>query len=322
MSTHAARVVWIGARSGIHALREGRLEPRGLDAEDITAVHTAGDVILAGSYEHGLFRSADGGGSWSRVEDGLSASTILCLEPEPGGALLAGTEPARIFRSQDGGASWSELDGITRIEGHERWFLPYSPRAGALRNIYATPGRLLASVEVGGLLTSDDDGASWRLSPVIVDEDIHFVTGSPDDPDLLYAALGWASLTARGERLGGVARSHDGGQSWEKVETDYTRAVIVPPARPDLLLAAPAPRVGRHGRIVVSADGGDSWEPASEGVETPMPDMVERFVPAPDGAVWAICSGGRLLRATPGDWRWESTLPPAVLARSIAFAGQ
>jgi hypothetical protein len=317
-------LVWIGTRSGIHVLREGRLEPRGLAGEDVTALHAAGETVLAGSYEHGLFRSEDGGGSWSRVEAGLTASTLRCLEPEPGGGLLAGTEPARIFRSGDGGASWSELDGITRIEGHERWYLPYSPRAGAVRNIHARPGRLLASVEVGGLLASGDGGGTWTLAPVIADEDIHFVTGHPEQPDLLYAALGWASLNrpSGGGRLGGVARSHDGGASWEKVETDYTRAVLVPPARPDLLLAGPAPGVGRGGRIVVSADGGDTWAPASDGIDEPMPDMVERFAAGPDGDVWAICSGGRLLRATPGEWRWESALPPdaAIDARSLAFA--
>ena len=157
---------------------------------------------------------------------------------------------------------------------------------------------------------------------MIADEDIHFVTGRPDDPDRLYAALGSAAVhrPPAGERLAGVARSYDGGASWEKVETDYTRAVLVPPGRPDLLLAAPARSVGRGGRIVVSADDGDTWEAASGGVETPMPDMVERFVPGPDGAVWAICSGGRLLRAMPGEWRWESTLPAPITARSIAFA--
>ena len=51
-----------------------------------------------------------------------------------------------------------------------------------------------------------------------------------------------------------------------------------------------------------------------------MPDMVERFVPGRDGAVWAICSGGRLLRAMPGEWQWEAVLPAAIEARSIAFA--
>jgi photosystem II stability/assembly factor-like uncharacterized protein len=312
--------IWIGTRSGAHVLRDGALEPRGLEGEDVTAVHASGDAVLAGTYGHGLFRSEDGGGSWSRVQDGLTAPAVRCLEPEPGGALLAGTEPARIFRSTDGGASWSQLDGITRIEGHERWFLPYSPRAGAVRNVYATAGRLLASVEVGGLLRSEDGGESWTCGPVIADEDIHDIRGHPDDPDLLFAALGTASVTRRGERLGGVARSRDGGASWEKVETDYTRAVLVPPARPELLLSGPALRVGANGRIVVSADEGDAWEPASGGVATPMPDMVERFVPAPDGDVWAICSGGRLLRATPGDWQWRSALPETLQARSIAFA--
>jgi photosystem II stability/assembly factor-like uncharacterized protein len=315
---------WIGSRRGIHVLRDGRLEARGLGGEDISAVYAAGDTVLAGSYGSGLFRSQDGGDSWSRIEAGLTTPVLRCFEPEPNGSVLAGTEPARLFRSTDGGMSWSELDGITRIEGHERWFLPYSPRAGAVRNVYATAGRLLASVEVGGLITSEDGGESWTCEPVIADEDIHFITGHPDDPDLLYAALGTASVTRppAGERLAGVARSRDGGRRWEKVETDYTRAVIIPPSRPDLLLAAPAPTVGRGGRIVVSADGGDTWEPASAGVETPMPDMVEHFVAAPDGDIWAICSGGRLLRATPGEWRWAPAVPAELAARSVAFAGR
>jgi hypothetical protein len=312
---------YIGSRNGIHRMRHGTIEPSGLDGEDVTAVHVDGDTVLAGSYGNGLFRSEDGGASWARVDAGLTAPAIRCFDPEPGGALLAGTEPARIFRSADGGASWSELDGITRIEGHEDWFLPYSPRAGAVRNVYPAGDRLLASVEVGGLIASEDGGASWTCEPVIADEDIHFITSDPGDPRRLYAALGSAAVhrPPAGERLAGVARSHDGGASWEKVETDYTRAVLVPPGRPDLLLAAPALRVGRGGRIVVSADDGDTWEPASGGVETPMDDMVERFVPGPDD-VWAVCSGGRLLRAVPGEWRWESVLPPEIRARSVAFA--
>jgi hypothetical protein len=48
------------------------------------------------------------------------------------------------------------------------------------------------------------------------------------------------------------------------------------------------------------------------------------FVAALDGEVWAICSGGRLLRATPGAWTWESALPAgaALHVRSVAFAEQ
>src|SRR5262249_39330051 len=91
--------------------------------------------------------------------------------------------------------------------------------------------------------------------------------------------------------------------------TDYTRSAIVPPAEPDVVLAGPAPQVGRQGRIEVSADGGESWQPAGGGLDIPMRDMVELFVPAPDGTVYAGCSGGRPLRSSPDTWRWRGALP-------------
>jgi len=327
--------IYLGTTSGVYRLAGDAVELLGLATERISALHAWRDgdarVLLAGSYGNGLYRSRDDGQTWVRVDTGLSAATFRCLGPDPlqPGALLAGTEPARLFRSQDGGQTWHDLTGITQIAGHERWFLPYSPRAGAVRNVYAPPGstgRLLASVEVGGLLVSDDGGATWACDPVLDDEDIHFITGHPHHPNRLYAALGYASLTHRGQdgarrRFGGVARSDDGGQTWRKLETDYTRAVLFPPGRPDLVLAGPAPQVGREGRIVVSPDGGDSWAPAGTGIETPMPDMVEVFVAAPDDSVWAICSGGRLLVATPGEWHWRSALPAgmALAVQSVAF---
>lgn len=331
--------IYIGATSGVYRLHNGAVESCGLISERIWAIHAWYDhdalTILAGSYGNGLYRSEDGGNTWSLANTGLTASAFRCIVPDPlhPGAVLAGTEPARLFRSGDGGRTWQELAGIPQIAGHERWFLPYSPRAGALRNVYAPPGstgRFYASVEVGGLLQSDDGGKTWACAPVIEDDDIHYITGHPGEPDLLYAALGYAALPHHRRdddaprRFGGIARSRDGGMTWEKLETDYTRATLIPPSRPDLVLAGPAPQVGRSGRIVVSSDGGDTWEPASAGLDTPMPDMVELFVAAPDGTVWAVCSGGRLLSATPGEWYWRSAVPAeaALNVQSVVFVPQ
>jgi photosystem II stability/assembly factor-like uncharacterized protein len=307
---------FIGTTSGVARLRDGALEPSGLDGLDVTALHAADGAVLAGTYGDGLWRSEDGGRTWERVDEGLSASTFRFVDSE-----LAGTEPARVFRSADGGRSWTELEGVARIPGNEDWFLPYSPRAGAARNAHVAGDRMLVAAEVAGLLRSDDGGATWVCEPVAGDEDVHHVTGHPADRDLLFVSLGTATLREKGGRPGGIARSRDGGRTWEKVENDYTRATIVPPARPDLLLAGPAPRVGRDGRIVVSTDEGDTWEPAGRGIDIPMADMVELFVAAPDGAIWAICSRGRLLRATPDDWTWASALPPdaGVEVKSVAF---
>jgi photosystem II stability/assembly factor-like uncharacterized protein len=326
---------YIGSHSGVYRLAGGKLEHLGLGDYRVSAIHaqsdgSGNDVILAGTYGDGMYRSTDSGATWEAANNGLTASAFRTIQDDPTrpGAILCGAEPARAFRTTDGGVSWQGLDGIKHIEAVPTWYLPYSPRAGALRNFYSPSGEpeyLLGAVEVGGLLSSRDGGATWSITDIVSDDDIHFVTGHPTQADVLYTALGWASLDHDRRRedepqLGGVARSDDGGSSWRKFHTDYTRAVIVPPADDSLLLAAPAKRVGRLGRIEVSADGGDSWQAADAGLESPMEDMVELFVPAPDDTIWAVCSGGRLLVSEPGPWAWRSPLPEEASLRAEAVS--
>jgi photosystem II stability/assembly factor-like uncharacterized protein len=329
-------MAYLGTDSGVVLLTDGRVEPLGLEGRRVSALYAqravSGEVVLlAGTYGDGLFRSEDGGRNWSPASDGLTTPVLRTIAPDPSlpTALLCGTEPGGIFRSLDRGRSWQELKGVRRLPECDAWFLPYSPRAGAVRNLYSPPGqpqRLLASVEVGGLIESRDGGETWCYLDLGADHDVHHITGHPEDARVLFVSLGYAALPSqrpgpKGPKLGGVARSLDGGSSWTKVLTDYTRATIVPPATPHLVLAGPAPYVGRMGRIVVSADRGESWEPADAGIETPMDDMVELFVAAPDGSVWAICSGGRLLWTEPGAWRWRPAVTESARPKveSVAF---
>jgi photosystem II stability/assembly factor-like uncharacterized protein len=332
MASHS----YLGTDKGVCRLEGDTLEPLGLEEYRVSAIYAtrAGnghDLILAGTYGDGMYRSTDSGQTWEPANEGMTASAFRTIQADPTtpGALICGAEPARAFRTTDGGQSWHGMAAIKEIESSPEWYLPYSPRAGALRNFYSPPGqpsRLLGAVEVGGLLESGDAGETWRLIPFEPDDDFHYVTGHPKNDELLYVALGWASLERGRDRagdnpLGGVARSENGGKSWTKFHADYTRAVIVPPANDGLLLAAPAQKVGQLGRIEVSADGGEHWEDAGAGLEAPMEDMVELFVPAPDGTICAVCSGGRLLVSEPGPWQWRSLLPDGaqVAVEAISF---
>src|SRR5919109_2327595 len=69
------------------------------------------DTVYAGLREGGVWRTRDGGRTWTD-----------CALPEPGvfslavstadGAVYAGTEPSRLFRSDDRGDSWQELESL------------------------------------------------------------------------------------------------------------------------------------------------------------------------------------------------------------------
>ena len=325
----------VGTEDGVVGVADG-VRRLGLKGHRVSALYAfrepgrADPVLLAGTYGEGLHRSADGGESWHATE-GMAAPAVRTIGPDPvvAGALLCGTEPGRLFRSSDGGITWSELAGISALPAHEGWFLPYSPRAGAIRNVDAVPkdaGHMVASVEVGGMLRTTDSGETWTVEEVAGNDDIHQLAGDPTQAGRLWASLGYAALPTRvrhpgDPHLGGVARSDDGGHTWALLHTDYTRSTIPVPGVPGLVLSGPAPHVGEAGRIVVTRDEGATWQAAAEGIETPMPDMVELFVPAPDGSVFAVCSGGRLLRAEPDRWRWASALPPdpTLTAASVAF---
>lgn len=332
---------YLGTRSGIYRFDAKGLTHLGLAEYRFWAIYAYNessdhspehDTILAGSYGQGIFRSTDGGAHWVPANEGLTATALRTILADPAhkGAILCGTEPARGFRSLDGGQSWQELTGIATLPTSAEWYLPYSPRAGAIRNFYSPPGqpnRLLGSVEVGGVLDSHDGGKTWTILDTF-DDDIHYVTGHPEEPHVLWLALGLAILKSRPrvERslLAGVARSDDWGKTWVKrLSGEYTRAVLIPPTHPHLVLAGPAQMVGAKGSIVVSEDGGETWFPADKGLEKPMIDMVELFVPAPDGSIWAICAQGRLLRAEPEEWHWYPVLAGAketdICIESVSF---
>ncbi len=301
--------VYLGTDRGVVVYRQTgdgtwREVRHGLAGHAVTALATwpeNGSPILAGTTE-GIFRSDDAGQTWVPASTGPVVGHIRALAVQPAlpGLAYAGTEPAAVFHTDCGGERWEELQAVRALPGARDWYLPYSPEAGAVRSFALAGERIWAAVEVGGVIRSNDGGHTWTIFGNGVHEDVHWVELHPGNPDTLFAATG-----------GGLYRSRNGGQSWDELWDDYTRAVWIDPDEPRTVLAGPALGIGRQGRIVRSADGGDTWELASDGLRVPMADMVERFAfsRARPSELFAITSRGEVLQARRDEWTWKRLWP-------------
>jgi hypothetical protein len=73
-------------------------------------------TLYAGTSNGGVFKSTDGGASWTAMNTGLTNLNVnaLAIDPVPPSTLYAGTSNGGVFKSTDGGASWTAMNtGLT-----------------------------------------------------------------------------------------------------------------------------------------------------------------------------------------------------------------
>jgi photosystem II stability/assembly factor-like uncharacterized protein len=142
----------------------------------------------------GLFRSTDGGGSWSQVPRVFG---VVDLELNPADLnVIYATHDRGILRSQDRGRTWQ-----LRAVGGSRpgtW-------ARRTRQIAAAPsdGNRLAVIDPYSTFLSSDEGRSWRNAHLWGPDLNRSVAFDPLDADTLYNGV-----------TNGVYRSRDGGSTW------------------------------------------------------------------------------------------------------------
>ncbi len=294
-----------------------------LEGVDVTSIVRVNGAILAGT-RAGIHRSTDGGITWGTADEGLSIPHVrwLSAHPDRPGFAFAGTEPAGIFVSTDSGQTWTARPEVEALRDTHGWWLPYSPEAGCVRGFAFHGDRGYAAVEVGGLLRTDDQGATWDLArgssgdpqfiepaPGHIHADVHSVEVHPTSPDLVFAATN-----------AGLYRSRDGGVTWLRINPDgYTRAVRLDPDDPDHIISGPAASVGRGGRIVESRDGGETWQPHTNGLDAPWrKTMVERFCQASADHLLAVLDDGQVRILDFRTGIWQTTFENEGEVRAIA----
>lgn len=197
-------------------------------------------VVYAGVEPHALFRSEDGGRSFSLVEGlwqhphrpkwtpgggGACLHTVLPNPDDPADVMVV-MSAAGVYRTRDGGATWGPAN-----RGIQAAFLPEDQRFP----------------EFG--------------------QCVHKVAFHREHPQRLYA-----------QNHFGVYRSDNRGDSWDPIETglpsNFGFALVVHPHRPETLYSFPLQADSErfppeaHCRVYRSENAGASWSPLSTGLPT------------------------------------------------------
>ncbi len=270
-------------------------------------------VVYAGTEHSGLFFTKDGGAHWQRSNPNVPKMmlfSVLALD----GAVMVGTVPSSIYRAKNG-SGWEELEGVRK--GSQGATFPPSPelqsRARHIAFDPAVHSRLYAGIEVGGLLLSDDAGASWRAANEgLTDPDVHQVLPCVKKPKMVFAACGDK-----------VFRSFDRAAHWEEITPpshDYGMSLAEEGngvvylgsarGRPNTWLREER----ANAAILRSRDDGSHWEVVVDGLWGGVMSMCAK----PDGrGILAATSEGDLLAVDDSGSRVIATGLPCVTSVAL-----
>src|SRR5579884_1626066 len=212
--------------------------------------------------QRGVFKSIDGGKTWSRVlyKDQNTGAIDIAMDPANPNVLYASLWQTRrppwsvyppsngpgsgLYKSTDGGVTWTQLRGNgLPSDGRGKIGLAVAP---------SDPNRVYAIVDAkaGGLYRSDDAGATWRLA----DKDTRLwqrgwyfchVAVDPKNADVVYV-----SDTA-------FYRSTNGGASFTAIkgspDGDDFHGIWIDPSEPSRIV------LGSDQGTSVSLDGARPW---------------------------------------------------------------
>ncbi|HAL56311.1 MAG TPA: hypothetical protein DCP63_07520 [Bacteroidetes bacterium] len=111
------------------------------------------EILFAGTENHGIFITRNGGTSWEKIEAGLDHQTFYTIAFDPGkpDTMYAGGFATGVYKSVDGGKNWKRTsNGLTNLNVHS---IAVNPTNG---------NQVYAATMWSGIFRSDNAGDTWR----------------------------------------------------------------------------------------------------------------------------------------------------------------
>lgn len=240
---------------GIIGLMQSKLGPQWTEVSKpggpcITSLAVIGTRIFAGTRNHGIYLSQDGGSHWSPMNSGL---------PEGGSVKHLAMKGTDIFASI-GGIAWKWWGGdLYRSKNYGRKWTRVA-RQIQFGAVFANGKDLLAGGVTSTIFLSKDGGSTWRIQQGFNRDTNGLVGGRVEETATSFAAAGpyiFVSFIHAG-----IGRSSDNGKTFDWVTPELPEET----AFECLTSIGTSICAGTSKGVFQSSDGGENWRPASSGL--------------------------------------------------------
>ena len=224
------------------------------------------NTVLLGASNVGVYRSPDGGATWSFVLSGTTASIVA--HPTRTGTIFAGNSDfftaahRGVYKSSDNGATWSPLPPLPGVTGDNIRRIELAVTAAAPDLVYAVVGG--SDNKLLGLFVWDDAAGAWTR---VAASGVYTGSNRGDFGAQNYYDLAIAVDPRDASRIymAGIRafRSVDGGATFKPIAMEIHcdwHTIVFDPANPDILYA------GTDGGVFVSTDAGNTWSGRNAGL--------------------------------------------------------
>jgi photosystem II stability/assembly factor-like uncharacterized protein len=237
-----------------HHIARIAVDPRNADVVLVAALGHA----FGPNAERGIFRSTDGGKTWTKslFKDDKTGAIDISMDPNNPRIVFAalyqfvrmpwgfesGGPGSGLYRSTDGGATWTQLRG-RGLPGGTLGRIGLSVSGADSNRVYA-----IIEAERGGVYRSDNGGDSWQF--LTGDHNLtqrswyfHHIFADTKNPDVVYV------LNT------GILRSMDGGRTFTGMRAPHgdNHGLWIDPTNADWIINS------NDGGATVTHNGGRTW---------------------------------------------------------------
>ncbi len=262
--------VYRSTDDGAHWLLTGSFPEKNIFVQVVQGLLINNNIFYVGTYDHGIYKSVDGGKTWRAINRGLPEQMNIISLQEVNGTIFAASPnysgQGGIFKSTDAGDTWQKTSGNAFMTG-----------------LAKRGDTIYASSSIGVFKYSAVDGQWYTQNSGLIYPFVHRVIATPT---VLYAAT-----------TGGLYARKNDDANWLPMDVGIRNQWITS----TLVLANNEIYVGTiFGAVYKSVDNGDTWSLINTNLIMDNTWGIKNLVANQNGDIYAVTVAAGVYKSTNG----------------------